>query len=250
MKIHFLGIAVVLLLALTASPPVAKGQAPVERRVVKEIVAHPTDIDKDWPIIRVEREQFVDRVTGEVYWSEVVVRRSPPGYRPPRERLSPCTEISTAELQSHCIYQYTDSKYRQDNHLGGIVAHNKQFADVFCKNGCLDELYKAYRVELWWTRYDTTWKADNAQLAWGCEGCLTCDGADWSYVYRDGPFTPAWRTATESWGYRYTSYWPELQPFPDIMTYIQANSDSDGYRRTGSGSWGFVGHMFAQTRWP
>lgn len=109
-----------LLLTLSTSPALA--QSPLSSEfdrqrqdggVTLTVTDKPSDEDRDWIIVSRRTTRFIDPATGLLIVHETVVRESPPGYRPPPDRLQ-CSPEDVAAPDNlapaySCTYQTSRS---------------------------------------------------------------------------------------------------------------------------------------------
>lgn len=195
--------------------------------MVQYVTTAPSDRDKDWPIVRTERAEKFDDVTGTNYLEVLIVRQSP---------MSSTTSVGDETCVeiiplANCVKTATASFYltgTRSSAGGWITSHAKHWTDVIC-NGS-DCVYKRpTKLEVWWTRSGTSWHASAAYAGWGCYGCSQCGGDSWQSVWIESPaYTPAWQNNTNSFVYVYTSTsYPGLFSWDSITD--RASIDSDAY---------------------
>ncbi len=214
--------------------------------------------DADWPIVRVERTERRDAETGDVYFTERVVRESPLGY-PRRSVTGPkadaclvsAASASRSEVGVATYTCYYDGSIKSvtdaDGHLGGITSWVKQYAEKWCRsdNGCV-RLYKPYRVVMWWTRSNSSWWARDAWLEWFVNNSYDCQTNIWNGYYASSTYIPGWSSSTQSYYYNYYGNWPAIQLFDDFSFWMHAVARSKGMY----GSSTFKGNMTANAALP
>lgn len=189
-------------------------QTPQVTLTVKPTTEYPEG--HDWPIVSVERTETVDPETGLTSIHIRTVREGPKELPQSADVLCdvPVTSESAQALAAApCNYQgqvlVTDT-----NTVGGVTHHIYHYAYKYCQDaGCTDDYYKPTKVDMWWTRTNSTWAAFDATLRWGCENCLECpnDNIVSNTYYNNGPFVPHW-TGNTSYTYSYiSSTWKILQ---------------------------------------
>lgn len=204
--------------------------------VVQEVTLVPSDMDKDWPIVRIERTEEFDSVTETKYVSILIVRQSSMGSAT-SNKDSACMETTSL---ANCVKVDVASFYQtgtRSSSTGWITSHVKHYADVIC-NGSDCVYKKPTKLETWWTRSGSNWRVTGAYAGWGCVGCVKCGGGAWQTVWIESPsYTPGWVNNTTSYTYTYTSTsYPGLYPYDS--TTDRASMDSDAYE-----GWTFRGHM-------
>lgn len=127
--------------------------------VTLTITDRPSDEDRDWIVVSRRTTRFIDPATGLLIVHETVVRKAPPGFSPPPDRLQ-CSAESVAALDSAtpaytCTYQtsrsITDSE-RVYSRTGYIEHNIRHCADRYVRQENGVRLYKPYRVAMWWPR--------------------------------------------------------------------------------------------------
>ena len=232
-------VVIVLLLTITmASVAVATdgGLQVSNPKIVREVTTTLSEIDKDWPIVRIERTEEFDNETDTRYVTVLIVRQSPANFVSLNDDVA-CVDSTTL---ANCVKTNVKSYYetgQRSSATGWITSHVKHLTDIICYG--IDCFYrKPTMLETWWTRSGPNWRATSAYAGWGCYGCAICGGGSWQYVWIQNPnFTPSWQNNTKSYIYVYnsTSY-PGLFPW-DFST-SRASMDSDAYE-----GWTFRGHM-------
>lgn len=237
-KFPIMLVMLVLLVLSIGAPRVSAGlslekkQENESPKVNVEIVDKPSDKDKDWPIIKTERNSWVDKDSDQTVTHILVVRESPADYQ-----FEESEEVCEDYLLTSCVKQ-GERTFTDSTTVGSITSHIKHWTDKIC-NGIDCNYNKPTKLEVWWIRSDTSWHASDAQVAWGCHGCVKCVGGDYEVVWYGDVFTPSWQSSTTSYTTRYTSSsYPALLPWDS--TTDRASVDSDAYK-----GWQYWGHMFA-----
>jgi hypothetical protein len=194
----------------------------------------PTEEDKNWRITKMETSQHEDPLTGLIVYETIVFREGPPGYR--SNFVDPyCEPTSTDEMSitaASCSYWYPDSRTSIVT-IGAVTGTLKHYTYRYCISGGSCNMWRPYRLEVWWERTSSSWSVQSAVTSWGCNLCATCPGNTWSGGYTDGPFMPAWygnRTGT----YIYTANWPELEPLSGAGGFIKGWNDSQVVSHSGN----------------
>lgn len=200
-----LTIALVLLLGVTVhaetdgSADVASQTPEISRAVtVDALEAEPVD----WPIVQQVRTESFDEETGVTHTHVTIVREE---HADDNSNSSAC---DTPQAAYTCVSG--GDKYVYDNHTlstsnGWITSHASHWQTKYCRSGdpyC--QFRKPYKLKIWWTRSNQSWRAESAVVRWGCGWCNVCEGGTANYTYSDGPFTPQWSGNT-SYYYTYTS---------------------------------------------
>lgn len=175
-------------------------------------ITEPSNEDKDWPIVHVERSEYIDQETGVTYESVSIVRLETIPTRN-TENQSLCQNMSTmacTKSGGSTIYSYSFIIYNGSS----ITSHLKSWFDYICTNNSNCIYRKPTKMEAWWTRTNTNWSAKNAFAGWGCYACSICEGGTWQSVWLENPkYIPAWQNSTMSFVYVYTSTsYPGLYP--------------------------------------
>jgi hypothetical protein len=193
-----------------------------------EVVMSVSDIDKDWPITKIEEVEWVDETSGDIRTTTLIFRESPPSF----EFISPeaCGEIGFMACTQNgmtTVEAYTP--------LGSVRAYSKHTMYIYCNGGDCN-YRKPHQLEVWWTRTNSNWRVQNAVVNWGCTDCLVCPSGSTNYIYTNGPFTPTWFGNTTSVTV-YSQGNFSIQ-FPWDGTTDRASSDSDVYD-----GWLYKGHV-------
>lgn len=228
-------LTLVIVLAFVLTPLTVRASTDGQGITVKrEVADKPSELDKDWPIVREEKIETIDPVTKEVQTHTLVVREIQ--YAQP----VPC-ETTSAENSAPAVTCTINGErsFGDTSTVGSITSRIVHYTDKVCQGGnCVWN--KPKRIEVWWTRTDSRWFASNAYIIWGCYACTICEGGSWDSAWTESPsWTPAWLNNTTSYTYIYTSSsFPGLYPYDG--TGDRASIDSDAYY-----NWTYQGHMLA-----
>jgi hypothetical protein len=142
---------------VSATSPLGNDQSDTQYpQVLVKIANNPTDEDKDWPIVGVEDQTFVDPATGKTFTTSVTIRR--PSISKPPLKSCPQNDLKTeTTIDVNCIYITPESRTGQST-TSGVTVHIKHYADMYCLDtSCTDVLYKPTRVEVYWNRTSTSY---------------------------------------------------------------------------------------------
>ena len=180
--------------------------------VLQQVMTSPSFEAKDWPVTRVVTRQYIDPVTGKTVTLKTIFRDAPPGFGSVPKTL-PCPD-QNALVTTTCIYKGASFVSNQ-SFVGDVYANAAHYASHFCRDdSCSPNLYQPYRLEIWWTRSNSSSYVQNAITDWGCGECQKCDISPFEYLWHSDPFTPGW-SGNRSYTYVYTTgggtVWPALQ---------------------------------------
>ena len=202
----------------------------VDRIVTKDPLQ---DEPKDWPIVKVIRSESVDERTGVTHTHGTIIREQP---SESKSNLSSCGSVQAAYS---CISDNEKWVYDWDTlstSNGWITSHSYHWQTKYCRSGDpLCHFRKPYQLRVWWTRSNQSWRADNADVGWGCSWCAVCEGGTTDYVYHDY-FTPQW-SGNNSYYYTYTSTTYQKMDQHDVGGW-RAGSWSDAYY-----GWQYIGEL-------
>lgn len=133
----------------------------------------------DWPVVKETRTESYDEKTGIRHIHIIIVREQPV------DKNNMQSECSSVNMTFTCVSN--GDKYVQDTDIvstsnGWIQSYAAHWQTKYCRSG---ESYchfrKPYKLQIWWTRSNSSWRADNALVRWGCGGCNVCEGGTSNY---------------------------------------------------------------------
>lgn len=178
----------------------------------------------NWPIVEETRTESYDKETGVKHIHTTIIREQPV------DENSTSLQCDARNTSISCVSG--GDKYVEDTHTlstsnGWIKSHAGHWQTKYCRSGdpyC--QFRKPYKLQIWWTRSNQSWRTENAIVRWGCSNCNVCEGGTANYLHNDGPFTPQWSGNT-SYYYTYTSsQWQKMDAWDWGSWNAGANSNA------------------------
>lgn len=199
LRFSLLGSSVVLLVVLLATnfkPSFAQSTnelSTLESFYHVEETKEPETLDDSWIIQKIEKKSFIDETTGEVVEQILTYYRSEKD-----EAHEHNCELLDEDMTSNCNFE-ANLMLQSEITKEGVTSWVRHYAKQYCRNAYDCENYKPTRVEVWWTRSNTSRTIKNTSIENGCSTCNTCDSS--LYTAGTGIIAfnpPAWISAYQT----------------------------------------------------
>lgn len=226
--VFVLTIAVFLLLIVTVHAETGDTSSPTSETpdISRTVTVNNLEVEPmDWPIVQAVRTESFDKQTGITHTHVTIIRERP------LDEYSNLSECDTIQTTYSCVPggdKHVYDAHTLSNSNGWITSHANHWQTKYCRSGdpyC--QFRKPYKLQIWWTRSNQSWRAESAVARWGCGWCNVCEGGTANYTYNDGPFTPQWSGNTSHY-YTYTSSQWQKMDVHDWGSW-RAGSDSNAF---------------------